>query len=214
MKPIIGIVMRPEVNEKKREILGLYKEVSEAIYSCGGNVLAIVPPHLYSLSEKEKENLYAVIDLCDGIILEGGEAFYDYDAVITKYVYDKDIPTLGICLGMQVMATCFGGKMLDFSNNDHLKPGLCYVHDIDIDTSSSLFHILGKEKVFVNSRHKSYVDGTSLSISARHGIFIEAVEDSKKKFFIGVQYHPEDMITYDTVEKRLFEHFLDVCRGD
>lgn len=214
MNPVIGIVMRPEENKKGRNILALYKEVSEAIFAYGGNVIAIVPPHLNSLTDVEKQNLYQIIDLCDGVILEGGNDFYDYDIVITKYVYEKDIPTLGICLGMQTMAFLFGGSLLDFESDQHNKPEQLYAHDITIIESSKLYEILRKKHVFVNSRHKSYIENTNLFVSARNGNVIEAVEDTHKKFFIGVQYHPEDMITYDTVEARLFQKFIEVCRGD
>ena len=214
MKPIIGIVMRPEVNQNSRNILGLYKEVSEAIILCGGNVLAIIPPHLEKLNAEEKENLYQIIDLCDGIILEGGDDFYDYDMVICKYVYDKDIPTLGICLGMQIMACLFDGEMLSLKDSFHNQKGISYVHDIHIVSSSLLYKILGKEKVTVNSRHKCYIKKTSLFVSAFYNDIIEAVEDPFKRFFVGVQYHPEDMCTYDTLERCLFENFLAVCRGD
>lgn len=214
MNPVIGIVMRPEINKKGRNILALYKEVSNAIFTYGGNVIAIVPPHLDTLTEIEKQNLYQVIDLCDGIVLEGGIDFYDYDIAITKYIYEKNIPTLGICLGMQTMASLFGGTLLDFASDDHNKPGKLYVHDIKIIESSKLHEILGKKQIFVNSRHKSYIENTNLFVSARNGSIIEAVEDPHKKFFIGVQYHPEDMITYDTVEARLFQKFIETCRGD
>lgn len=214
MKPVIGIVMRKEVNENGRPILGLYKEVSDAIYACGGVVLAIVPPHFDTLCEEERQCLHQVIDLCDGIVLEGGDDFYDYDLDICRYVYEKDIPTLGICLGMQTMACLFDGTLVPVLEDSHYKQNLFYAHDIDIVKPSYLYDILGKENIRVNSRHHFHVKGTTLFVSAYHEDIVEACEDSSRKFFVGVQYHPEDMITYDTLEKRLFEKFLDVCRGD
>lgn len=36
---------------------------------------------------------------------------------------------------------------------------------------------------------------------------IEAIEDKKKKFFIGVQWHPESL-TYDEYSNKLFDFFI------
>ena len=41
---------------------------------------------------------------------------------------------------------------------------------------------------------------------------IEAIEDKNKKFFIGVQWHPESMYSYDILECNLFDYFIEVCR--
>ena len=65
----------------------------------------------------------------------------------------------------------------------------------------------------MNSRHHDYIVKTDLDIVAySFDHIIEAVEDRNKTFFIGVQWHPEDMITYDTVMKELWKSFLVTCR--
>ena len=45
------------------------------------------------------------IELCDGIILPGGEKTFEYDTYVVNYCIKNDIPILGICLGMQIMAS-------------------------------------------------------------------------------------------------------------
>ena len=59
-----------------------------------------------------------IIDLCDGFILQGGSDYYDIDILITKYLYENNIPTLGICLGMQTMAMTFNGTMSEIKNHN------------------------------------------------------------------------------------------------
>lgn len=143
-----------------------------------------------------------IIDLCDGFILQGGSDYYDIDILITKYLYENNIPTLGICLGMQTMAMTFNGTMSEIANHNSKSK---YVHSINIDKNSKLYNIIKKDKIFVNSRHNSYIKNTDLDVSATNNI-IEAIEDKNKKFFIGVQWHPESIIDENSI--LLFNYFF------
>lgn len=143
-----------------------------------------------------------LIDLCSGIILQGGSDYYDIDIIITKYLHKNNIPTLGICLGMQTMAMAFNGNMGDINNH---KSDKLYVHSVDINKDSKLYDILKKDKIIVNSRHKSYIINTDLKISGQANI-IEAIEDNAKDFFIGVQWHPETLMDENSI--LLFNNFF------
>ncbi len=152
--------------------------------------------------QKEFYKVKRLIDICDGIILQGGSDYYDIDILITKYLYDKNIPTLGICLGMQTMAMTFNGIIKDIDNHKILEK---YAHKIKINKNSKLYEILKKETIDVNSRHKSYIVKTDLDVSATNKI-IEAIEDKNKKFFIGVQWHPESLMDKNSI--LLFKSFF------
>ena len=143
-----------------------------------------------------------IIDLCDGLILQGGSDYYDIDILITKYLYKNNIPTLGICLGMQTMAMTFNGTMSEIANHNSKSK---YVHSINIDKNSKLYNIIKKDKIFVNSRHNSYIINTDLDVSATNNV-IEAIEDKNKKFFIGVQWHPESIMDENSI--LLFNYFF------
>ena len=143
-----------------------------------------------------------IIDLCNGFILQGGSEYYDIDILITKYLYENNIPTLGICLGMQTMAMTFNGTMSEIENHNSKSK---YVHDIKINRNSKLYNIIKKDKIFVNSRHNSYIINTDLDVSATNNI-IEAIEDKNKKFFIGVQWHPESIMDENSI--LLFNSFF------
>ena len=43
---------------------------------------------------------------------------------------------------------------------------------------------------------------------------IEAIEVPNKKYIIGVQWHPESMISYDIVSKQLLDSFIESCKGE
>ena len=108
-------------------------------------------------SDNEFIKTKPLIDLCSGIVLQGGSDYYDIDIIITKYLHKNNIPTLGICLGMQTMAMAFNGNMGDINNH---KSDKLYVHSVDINKNSKLYDILKKDKIMVNSRHKSYIINT------------------------------------------------------
>ena len=140
-----------------------------------------------------------LIDKCDGFILQGGTNYYDIDILITKYLYKKNIPTLGICLGMQTMAIAFNGIMGDIDNHYNT------LHHIVIDKDSKLYDILNKEYIIVNSRHNNYIVSTNLDIGSKSNV-IESVEDKSKDFFLGIQWHPESMNNENS--QKLFEAFF------
>ena len=189
----IGIIGR--LNDNK---ITYNKEIVDIIYEY--NCIPICISLKFVDNELDKVKL--LIDKCNGFILQGGSEFYNSDLEIVKYLYDNDIPTLGICLGMQTMAYLFNGKMDKIDNHYSLDK---YVHNIYINTKSKLFNIINKNEILVNSRHKYYITDTDLDISSYSDV-IESIEDINKRFFIGVQWHPESIM--DENNKKLFENFF------
>ena len=110
------------------------------------------------LSDKEQNYLMKCVDNCDGIIIPGGDRWYDYDKFIYQYAYSKDIPILGICMGMQVMAN-FDNNENPIKNidNSHYQKKKDYAHSIEINPNTKLFQIIGKEQIMVNSYHNYHI---------------------------------------------------------
>lgn len=206
MKPIIGIITRHDVLPSGNKVMCIYEDVKTSIVNSGGIPIGILPT-----SNGLDGDVKRIIDTCDGIILQGGDDFYNYDLEILKYIYDNDIPVFGICLGMQLMGSFLGGKITSVKN--HMCPSKKYVHEVYIDKKSMLYKIIGKDKIKVNSRHKDMIiDPNADVVGISENGVIEAIEDKKKKFFIGVQWHPENMYSYDILEHKLFDYFVLVCR--
>lgn len=139
-----------------------------------------------------------ILDKCDGILSPGGDDVDIYDTYIYKYALDKDIPYLGICLGMQAMSNC----LLDVDNH------YMTYHSIYINQNSKLYQIYKKDKIIVNSRHKSKIvtlNNNMISAISEDGV-IEGIERIDKKFILGVQYHPEDLN-----DDKIFEYFINSC---
>ena len=192
----IGIIGR-----KNDDKITFNKEISDVIKKYDFIPLGIIVD-FENNGDNEFIKTKPLIDLCSGIILQGGSDYYDIDIIITKYLHKNNIPTLGICLGMQTMAMAFNGNMGDINNH---KSDKLYVHSVDINKDSKLYDILKKDKIIVNSRHKSYIINTDLKVSGQANI-IEAIEDNAKDFFIGVQWHPETLMDENSI--LLFNNFF------
>lgn len=224
MKPMIGIIMRPELSTDGNLTYCGYKEIIDTVIKSGGIPLGIFPPDIENyygnsisttkkLTEEEIKELEKTVNLMDGIICQGGDDFYDYDIKVIKCCYKTGKPLLGICLGMQAMAYAFNGEIKDIGNMDHKQKNVKYVHEVNLTDNSILKSILGTNKIMVNSRHKSHIINTDLDVVATSpdGI-IEAIEGSNHHFFIGVQWHPESMLEYDILMNRLFDYFIQKCK--
>lgn len=200
----IGIILRDDYNLEFRKIK---KFNSELIDKFSDFLIVSIPINFNNDAISEFNKYKELIDMCDGFILQGGSTFYPIDLVICKYLYDKNIPTLGICLGMQIMGVTLNGE---FSYNKLLnhKSNNLYVHKVIINKNSKLYSILQCDEIDVNSRHVDYIISTDLNVSglSNDGI-IEAIEDNTKKFFIGVQWHPESID--DEISNKLFKAFID-----
>ncbi len=206
MKPIIGVISRPDILKSGNKVFVIYTDIVNSIINSGGIPLGV----LYN-DISFNNDLKVIIDKCDGIILQGGDSFNECDLEILKYVYEQDTPVLGICLGMQLMGYFLEGKLETTKN--HLIPNKKYVHKVYIDKDSKLYKILGTDKIEVNSRHKDMiVDPKCDIVGVSEDGVVEALEDKRKKFFIGVQWHPENMYSYDILEHKLFDYFVFVCR--
>lgn len=192
----IGVIGR--INDDR---ITYNREILDVIYKYNCIPICISLRFLKN-SEEEFELIKPLLNKCDGFILQGGTDFYDIDILIVKYLYKNNIPTLGICLGMQTMACAFGGKLDSIDNHYSLSE---YVHYVDIDKNSKLFEIIGEKAILVNSRHHQFVKNTDLYQSAFSNV-LEAVEDCNKKFFIGVEWHPESIMDKNSIY--LFDNFF------
>ena len=202
----VGIILRDYTSKRGSALLGVREDLIGYLRNYSIEIIWI--PIVFQNNEYEElERVIKLIKLCDGFILPGGAEEYDIDYKIVKYLYEHDIPTIGICLGMQLMALTFNGDIKLIGNETHQKKE-GYVHEVKIKEGSRLADILKSNKILVNSRHIERITTTDLPIVAiSNDLVIEAVEDKKKKFFIGVQWHPESL-KEDMYSKRLFDFFI------
>ncbi len=125
--------------------------------------------------------------------------------IFTKFLYTSK-PILGICGGEQLINVACGGNLIqDIKNStktnikhEQENPRNEVSHDIFINKISKLYNIVKKEKIKVNSAHHQSVKnlGTDLKCcaTASDGI-VEAIEHIKHPWCLGLQWHPEFLIT-------------------
>ena len=202
MKPIVGVILRPDKNITEKNVQIVYNNVYKALNDYGANEIGIIND-LSSLD---------LLRLCDGFVLQGGNEATEFDYELVKKCHELNIPLLGICLGMQTIGEVFGGSLKETTINIHNSLDKLKLHNITIYKNTKLFDIIGEYNISVNSRHNYEIKGSNLIVSARSddGV-IEAIEDSTKKFFIGLEWHPEDMVNFDDYSKKIFRAFINAC---
>lgn len=225
-KPIIGIVGRLLIDENNIESTGVFESYRKSVIKCGGIPITIMPPidtnyfnkrsiEVKRLTDEDKKDLIKVINLCDGILMPGGNQWYEYDEFITNYVIENNIPVLGICMGFQLLAAMDASPELILKANDsdinHKQRGIKYAHTIKIEDNTILKNMLNIDKLDVNSEHNVHISKTNKfkATAFSDDGYIEALELENNKFTIGVQWHPDKSIDYDASAKIIFEKFIE-----
>ncbi|WP_129114856.1 GMP synthase subunit A [Halegenticoccus tardaugens] len=141
----------------------------------------------------------------DGLVLSGGP---DIDRAGRSGEYlDLDVPVLGICLGMQVIAHELGGRV---GEGDY--GGYADVTVEVLDEDDPLVGSLAPEtRVWASHADevKELPDGFSHTATS-DVCGIEAMSDAERDLY-GVQWHPE--VAHTERGQEVFENFLAVCRS-
>ena len=115
-------------------------------------------------------------------------------------------PILGICGGEQLMNVASGGDLIqDINssintniNHEQINPRNEVSHEVKITKNSKLFKIIQSDKIKVNSAHHQSVKNTGENFIASafaSDNVVEAIEHTKHSWCIGLQWHPEFLIT-------------------
>lgn len=218
-KPVIGLTGNFAEGET-RLVERYYKGIAEA-----GGVPVVIPPLA------DKDVIINTLDSLDGLMLTGGGDINplwageepsprlhsinrerdEAELLAVRLAYNRQIPMLGICRGIQVLVTALDGEVeqdiAEGMQAGRLTPGghvlLKHSQDADrrepthtviIEKDSALYGIYGTGTLAVNSFHHQSVRecGARFKVTAvaPDGV-IEAIESSEYKSIMGVQWHPE-----------------------
>ena len=206
-RPLIGI----SANTADID-LTLRRVYCDQIVRAGG-VPMVLPP------VDDAEVLINMLEGIDGLVLTGGADYNPLwygeqpekelhtinstrdlpELLLTRLAFNRQIPILGICRGVQTMAIALGGNLVqDLKTplkHSQDAPRSEATHSVTIAEGSTLYGLYGQE-TFVNSFHHQAVKdcGSHLHVvaTAPDGV-IEAVESTEQKALMGVQWHPEWM---------------------
>lgn len=229
MKPLIGISCSFEQKEGRYQLAESYVE---AVIAAGG-VPVILPgsgniktaaPYLRAVrgllmagggdvdpayfGEEPHPNL--------GEITPNRDRF---EIMLIKSALRMNMPVFGICRGIQVLNIACGGSVIQHIpaavkkplKHSQAAPRDFAIHRVYIDKSSRLAQILKTNEIRVNSFHHQAVGspalGFNVSAISNDGV-IEAIEHPRYRFVLGVQWHPECMVTKDKASRLLFKAFI------
>ncbi|MGE3107074.1 MAG: gamma-glutamyl-gamma-aminobutyrate hydrolase family protein [Phycisphaerales bacterium] len=225
MKPLIGITV--DVAEaggvggavRAQCALAYSREIAAA-----GGVPVMLAPVV--------EMVPAYVGRCDGFVLTGGDdpRMEEFGApthpkatpvhamrqafevaLLRGLEGDENKPVLGVCLGMQMMALCAGGRLNQHmpddvpTAGDHAKNS---GHRVKPVGSGAVRLVEGE----VTSHHRQAVSdaGRLRVIAAAPDGVIEAIDDPARGFYVGVQWHPERTRQRE-LGAGLIEQFVRAC---
>lgn len=148
----------------------------------------------------------------------------DFEMKLINAANKHKKPILGICRGVQIINTFFGGTLyqdISYAKGAHLKHFQstsmgALTHTINIEKGSFLYDVLGN-KTITNSYHHQAVNkvapGFKITAHSKDNIIegIEKIDDGN--FIVGVQFHPE-MMSEGNHENglKIFEAFISACK--
>src|SRR5262245_49086654 len=226
MKPIVAI--SGDLKTDPVPVARIKLAYVDAVRRAGG-----VPVVLPALGRDEIE---AVLARVDAVVMSGGDDLDLRDIgiplhpesepmpprrqaaelALAKELLARDLPTLGVCLGMQVLTVAAGGAL-----HQHL-PDAGYrglldhraEHEVEVARGSRLAALLGSHRPRVVSSHHQAVAtvpaGFREVARAPDGV-IEALETTDERFLFAVQWHPERSPEAPETE-RLFRALVDAAR--
>ncbi len=218
-RPVIGIT-----GNYNQETCTLAEGYYQSVLKAGG-IPFIIPPFY------ETDRLGELLDRLDGIIFSGGgdinplllgeEPIKELHSItperdlqellLARLAYDRQIPMLGICKGIQIINAALGGtnyqdihtqmegiRIKHSQDQDRRYPS----HQVSITDGSILAKLLGTE-LAVNSFHhqacKTAAPCLTVTAMSTDGV-IEAVESNEFKSILGVQWHPETYILRNSTD--------------
>jgi putative glutamine amidotransferase len=112
----------------------------------------------------------------------------------------RDLPTLMVCRGMQLEAARVGGSLdqhtPDVVGHEQHSPGGPEYGEIAVTTvpGTTLAAVVGESQRVHCHHHQSVHEHPGLVVAARaEDGTVEALEDPDRRFWIGVQWHPETL---------------------
>ena len=217
-RPFIGVTTSHDTENDRLFINSTYLR---AIRSAGATPV-IFP---MEVSEDELRDLTASVD---GVLFTGGDDIHPFlygeetnakcgnisqqrDALemsLVPLVMEFGKPILGICRGIQLLNTAMGGTLYQDIPSQfeadlsiaHRQPFAYKVpsHTVDVIPGTLLSRILGE-------------DHASIAVYAPDKM-IEAVYAPDYPFLLGVQWHPEHLVSTQQEAAKLFAAFVEACR--
>lgn len=146
------------------------------------------------------------------------------EMALARLAWQQDMPVLGICRGLQVMVVALGGSL--YQDLPSQLPGAqrhqwdtarnVAVHPVQVKPGSRLAELLGRAAVDVNSFHhqaaKAVPAALQVTALSPDGV-VEGLEAPERRFWLAVQWHPENLWEDDPQFFALFRALVFAAGG-
>jgi len=129
----------------------------------------------------------------------------EFEKKILERAWERGIPVLGVCRGLQLINVCCGGTLVQDlgveGDATHQNTPVDKEHGVKVIESSLLYEVSGGGG-WINSAHHQAIDrlGKGLVVNCRAGDgVIEGIEWAQREgrpFMLAVQWHPERMYVH------------------
>ncbi|MEI3604246.1 CTP synthase [Pseudogracilibacillus sp. SE30717A] len=204
------------------ELPDAYLSLVESLKHAGFTFDTDISVHWINSETLDKETIHEELSHVDGIVVPGGFGTRGIDGKIEaiQYAREKNIPFLGVCLGMQLAAVEFARNVIGLKdahsievnpNTPHPLVTLIENEDNELRLGSSTVVLTentkvkraynGTETVGERHRHRYKLNKDYRKQLVEHGLLIsavseeedviEAIELKDHPWFVACQYHPE-----------------------
>lgn len=235
MRPLVGVTIGTD--HRRQGHFALRKDYVRAVEAAGGLPVVLAPGR--------PEDAASLLDRLQGLVLSGGEdvdpAHYGepahetvtevtperdlFELALAREAVRRDVPTLAICRGQQVLNVAMGGTLIQdipssvagAADHDPERERWELTHDVRLLPGSKLRQVLGEDRVAVNSFHHQAVkdlgEGLVATAWAVEDGLVEGLEASGRRFVVAVQWHPESLWDRRPGFQPLFEALVTEARA-
>ncbi|MBI4591276.1 MAG: gamma-glutamyl-gamma-aminobutyrate hydrolase family protein [Candidatus Rokubacteria bacterium] len=148
------------------------------------------------------------------------------EIALVRRALESGKPLLAVCRGIQVLNVALGGSLFQDVATDpgteiqhqqerEQKPRDEPTHPVKVVAGSRLAQLLGTTELRVNSMHHQAVKALGrglVPVAFAPDMIIEGVElEDPERFVLGVQWHPEELVSRDQAAARLFRAFVEAA---
>ncbi|MBC97904.1 MAG: glutamine-hydrolyzing GMP synthase [Halobacteriovoraceae bacterium] len=133
------------------------------------------------------------------LVLSGGPDSISTDETDYSFLFDKDLPILGICYGLQVMADYFGGKVSPGTQAEYGHAEIFLKNKFELPGCPEHFHVWMSHFDHV----EKVPEGFTLIMESHNGM-VAGIRDKDRKM-MGLQFHPE--VEHSSYGKEILKYF-------
>lgn len=201
-----GGIPLPLFPEKK--LIESYIDICDGFIVSGSNF--DIDPQLYGVSE-----IHPTVTI--------NSKRTDFEYALIQHILERDKPLLAICGGHQLLNVVLGGTLIQ-----HIPDGVENAcahqsirfdpkgaprhlpsHEVSVVEDTQLSRIVGAPSLAVNSAHHQAIETIGRQVRANayapDGV-IEGIEVLGSKFCLGIQWHPEYMVSPG--DRKIFQSFI------